>query len=184
VREVTVHTTISAPREELFDFVQDLAGRPAIADHYLKDFRLARAMPVGQGAAARFKVRDQWAELSIREADRPRRIIEDLRWGRVGRNRAIAVWDFVREAGGVTRVELTTYSEPKTIFDRMHEVGAAGYVRRKTKIALERLRAIFEDGSDKPLARATIAGYEPSKAARFGGPTGLDPARARPGEPS
>jgi uncharacterized protein YndB with AHSA1/START domain len=184
VREVTVHTTISAPREELFDFVQDLAGRPAIADHYLKDFRLARAMPVGKGAAARFKLRDQWAELSIREAERPRRIIEDLRWGRVGRNRAVAVWDFIREAGAVTRVELTTYSEPKTIFDRLSEVGAAGYLRRKTKMSLERLRSIFEEGSDKPLARVTIAGYEPAKAARFGGPTGLDPARPRPGEPA
>jgi hypothetical protein len=81
-------------------------------------------------------------------------------------------------------VELTTFSDPKTIVDRIHEVGAAGYLRRKTKFALERLRRIFEEGTDKPLARATIAGYEPAKAARFGGPTGLDPARARPGEPS
>jgi hypothetical protein len=184
VREVTVHTTISVPREELFDFVQDLAARPGIADHYLKDYRLARAMPVGEGAAARFKLRDQWAELAIREATRPRQIIEDLRWGRLGRNRAVAIWDFQREAGNATRVELTTFSDPKTIVDRIHEVGAAGYLRRKTKFALERLRRIFEEGTDKPLARATIAGYEPAKAARFGGPTGLDPARARPGEPS
>jgi uncharacterized protein YndB with AHSA1/START domain len=183
VREVSVHTTISAPREEVYDFVQDLAARPAIADHYLKDYRLARAMPLGEGAAARFKLRDQWAELAIREADRPRRIIEDLRWGRLGRNRAVAVWDFVREAGGSTRVDLTTYGEPKTIIDRFHEIGAAGYLRRKTKHSLERLRAIFEEHQDKPLPRATIAGYEPLKAARFGGPTGLDPARPRPGEP-
>ena len=184
MREVTVHTSISAPREQIFDFVQDLAGRPAIADHYLKDFRLARAMPVGEGAAARFKLKKQWAELSIREADRPRRIIEELRWGRVGRNRAVAVWDFTREGGGVTRVELTTYSEPATILDVMHELGAAGYLRRKTKVALERLRVIFEEAHDGPLPRATIAGYEPLKSARFGAATGSDPARAQPGEPA
>jgi uncharacterized protein YndB with AHSA1/START domain len=104
VREVTVHTSISAPREDVFDFVVDVAGRPAFSDHYMKDFRLARAQAVGQGAAARFKLRSQWAELAIREADRPRRIVEELRWGRVGRNRALAVWDFSRESGGVTRV--------------------------------------------------------------------------------
>ena len=184
MREVTVHTTISAPREQIFDFVADLAGRPAFTDHYLEDYRLARAMPIGKGAAARFKLRDQWAELSIREADRPRRIIEELRWGRVGRNRALAVWDFVRETGGVTRVDLTTYGEPATIVDRLKEVGAAGFVRRNTKTALERLRMIFEEKRDRPLKRATIAGYEPLKAPRFGAPPGMDPARPQPGEPA
>jgi hypothetical protein len=35
--------------------------------------------------------------------------------------------------------------------------------------SLNRLRQIFEDDRrKKPLERATIAGYEPSKAARFG----------------
>jgi hypothetical protein len=57
-------------------------------------------------------------------------------------------------------------------------------MRRKTRVALDRLRTIFEEGSEKPLPRASIAGYEPSKAARFGGPTGLDPAKPRPGEPA
>jgi hypothetical protein len=57
------------------------------------------------------------------------------------------------------------------------------WMRRQTKIALERLRRIFEEPRDAPLARATIAGYEPLKAVRFGAPTGTDPARAAtPGE--
>jgi uncharacterized protein YndB with AHSA1/START domain len=184
VREVTVHTSISAPREQVFDFVADLAGRPGFSDHYMKDFRLARAQPSGQGAAARFKLRNQWADLSIREAERPRRIVEELRWGRIGRNRALAVWDFVSEAGGVTRVELSTLSEPATVFDRLSEIGAAGFVKRNSKKALERLRRIFEEKQDQPLARASIAGYEPLKAARFGAATGMDPARPRPGEPA
>jgi hypothetical protein len=54
-------------------------------------------------------------------------------------------------------------------------------VRRNTKKALERLRMIFEDPPDEPLARATVAGYEPQKSARFGAATGMDPAR-RAGE--
>jgi uncharacterized protein YndB with AHSA1/START domain len=126
MREVTVSTFISAPREEVFDFVCDLAGRPAYTDHYLHDYRLARANPVGVGAAARFRLEaplaKEYAELQIKEADRPRRIVEELRVGRRGRNRSLAVYEFTPEGGGVTRVELTTFSEPATIVDRLKEI--------------------------------------------------------------
>jgi uncharacterized protein YndB with AHSA1/START domain len=181
MRQVTVTTFISAPREEIFDFVCDLAGRPAYTDHYLRDYRLARVNPVGVGAAARFRLgapfAKEYAELQIKEADRPRRIVEELRVGRRGRNRSVAVYDFTPEGGGVTRVELTTYSEPATVVDRLKEIGAAGWLRRQTKKALERLRMIFEEPPKDPLKRATIAGYEAAKAPRFGAPAGMDPAR-------
>ena len=74
MQEVTVSAVISAPREELFDFVADLSNRPSYADHYLKDFRLARANPVGNGAAARFlldaPVFSERGEFTIVEAAR------------------------------------------------------------------------------------------------------------------
>ncbi len=182
MRQVTVNTHISAPREALFDFVSDLAARPAFMDHFLKDYRLARVNPVGQGAAARFRLRapmsNQYAELRIERMDRPRQIVEELRVGRRGRNRSVAVYDFAQEGPNLTRVELTTYSEPATMVDRFREIGAAWWVRRRTKKALERLRGIFEEPRSEPLERATIAGYEAAKAARFGAHTGMDPARA------
>jgi len=181
VREVTVSTVISAPREEVFDFVCDLAGRPAYCDHYMRDYRLARVNPIGLGAAARFLLRGpvakEYAELTIKEVDGPRRIVEEIRLGRRGRNRSVAVYDFSAEGGGTTRVELTTYGEPATIVDRIRQIGAAGWMRRQTKKALERLRMIFEEPPKGELKRATIAGYEPAKAARFGAPAGMDPAR-------
>jgi uncharacterized protein YndB with AHSA1/START domain len=182
VRQVTVSTVISAPREHVFDFVADLAARPAYADHYLDDYRLARVNPVGVGAAARFRLHaplaKDYAELEITEVDRPRRIVEEIRYGRRGRNRSLAVYDFTAESGGLTRVELTTFSEPATPIDRFKEVGAAGWMRRQTRKALERLRMIFEDPPKGELKRATIAGYEPAKAPRFGAHAGMDPARA------
>jgi uncharacterized protein YndB with AHSA1/START domain len=182
VRQVTVSTVISAPREQVFDFVCDLAGRPAYTDHFMRDYRLARVDPVGPGAAARFQLRaplaKEYAELTIMEADRPWRIVEEIRVGRRGRNRSVAVYEFVVEGGGVTRVELTTYSEPATIIDRVKELGAASWIRRQTKKALERLRLIFEEPPRGELKRATIAGYEPAKAPRFGAHTGMDPSRA------
>ncbi len=181
MREVTVSTTISAPREAVFDLVCDLAARPAYADHFMEDYRLARVDPVGVGAAARFKLGfplgSEYAELTIAKADRPRQIIEESRVGRRGRNRSVAVYDFTRESASVTRVELTTYSEPATVIDRIKELGAAGWVRRQTRKSLERLRVIFEEPDRARMTRATIAGYEPDKAARFGGHAGMDPAR-------
>ena len=104
-------THISAPREAVFDFVTDLAARPAYMDHFLKDYRLARVNPVGEGAAARFRLRvplaTEYGELLVKEVDRPRRIVEELRVGRRGRNRSIAVYDFTQEAPNLTHVELT-----------------------------------------------------------------------------
>ena len=50
-------------------------------------------------------------------------------------------------------------------------------MRRKTRKALDRLRMIFEEPDRVELKRATIAGYEPEKAARFGAYAGMDPAR-------
>jgi uncharacterized protein YndB with AHSA1/START domain len=182
VREVTVSTVISAPREQIFDFVCDLAGRPAYTDHFMRDYRLARVNPVGVGAASRFQLRapfaKDYAELQITKVDRPRRIVEEVRVGRRGRNRSLAVYDFTPEGPSVTRVELTTFSEPATLVDRLRQLGAAGWVRRQTRKALERLRMIFEEPPNGDLKRASIAGFDPDKAPRFGVHAGMDPARA------
>src|ERR671923_2042736 len=130
MREVTVSTVISAPREEVFDFVCDLAGRPAYTDHYMRDYRLARVNPVGLGAAARFRLRapfaKEYAELEIKEVDRPRRIVEELRVGRRGRNRSLAVYEFVAEAGGGPRRGPATPHEPPPVFHPRKENGAGG----------------------------------------------------------
>jgi uncharacterized protein YndB with AHSA1/START domain len=181
MREVTVHTVISAPREEIFDFVADLSLRPAYCDHYLRDYRLARANPRGVGAAARFRLdgpfAKEWGEIEIKVCDRPTRIVEEGRVGRLGRSRLAAIYDFIPEAAGTTRVELTTYSEPGTFVDKLKQTGAAGWIKRRSGKALRRLRDIFESQPAGELPRATIAGFEPGKAPRFGdhvpSPTGV-----------
>ena len=182
MREVTVSAVISAPREDVFDFVCDLAARPSFTDHYMDDYRLARVQPIGVGAAARFKLdaplANEYAELTITKADRPRQIVEEIRVGRRGRNRSVAVYDFSLEGRDVTRVELTTLGEPATLIDRFREFGLHGWMRRKTSKALERLRMIFEQPPSGELKRVTIAGFEPEKSPRFGGPAGMDPSRA------
>ena len=177
-----MHTHISAPREEVFDYVADLAGRVAYCDHYMKDIHLTRPNSAGKGAAARFRLDApfgaQWAEIAVAEHDRPRRLSEAGRIGRLGRTTFGAVYDFTAESPALTRVELTTWSEPATRWDAVREsLGGRRWLRRQSKRALERLRRIFEEGSPGPLARATVAGYEPLKAARFGASPPLEQLR-------
>ena len=59
-------------------------------------------------------------------------------------------------------------TEPGSRLGRAAEIGAHGYYKRQWKTALERLRKIFEERPEGELARATIAGYEPLKAPRYG----------------
>ena len=184
MRPIAVHTYISAPREDVFDYVADLAGRPAYTDHYMEELRLTHPKSSGEGAAARFRLKtpgkDQWAEIAVTEHDRPRRLVEAGRMGRLSRTRFGVVYDFTPESQSLTRVDLTTWTEPATRSYALREaLGMRRWLRRQSKIALERLRLIFEEeGPDEPLARATVAGYEPLKSARFGAHTGMNPARA------
>jgi uncharacterized protein YndB with AHSA1/START domain len=172
MRPIALHTTISAPREEVFDLVADLSLRPAWGDHYQRDYRLARANPRGEGAAARFRLdlpfAHEWAEIGVVKADRPRRLVEEGSFGRLGRSKLVSVYDFVPESGGATRVDLTTYSEPGTVIDRLKHAASTGRMRRWSRKGLDRLRKIFEEGGDRELGRTTVAGYDAGKAPRFG----------------
>lgn len=170
---VHVHTTIAAPREEVFDFVCDLAYRASWMDHCTSELRLADPRSDGVGAAARYRLGapryKPWIQTQIAEADRPRRILERLRGGRANMTEGEIVFDLTRQGRGLTRVELTIWTEPGTARERfMEKLGSRRWVRRQAKIALERLRAVFEEERDAPLARATVAGWEPQKAPRFG----------------
>lgn len=173
---VTVHAVISAPREEVYDFVSDLARRVAFTDHYLKDFRLAHPRSQGRGAAARYRMsaprNKQYFEASIVEAERPRRLVEALHGGRNGRTKGEVIFEFSRQGNDLTRVEMTTRAEPGTPREAFKwRLGTQRWLRRQSKRALERLRLIFEERPEGPLARASVAGYEPLKAPRFGAST-------------
>ena len=169
MRPITLQTVISAPREQVFELLGDLSRRVAWCDHYMKDYRLARVNAVGLGAAARFSARGDWAEISVAEYDPPRRLVEEGRMGRIGRSRLCAVWELAPLGPGATRVVLTAWTEPATFVDRLKEsFGARRWLRSQLRTALGRLRTVFEEPSTAPLARVTIAGYEPMKKARFG----------------
>lgn len=160
---VTVSTVISAPREQVFDYLQDIANHGEFTDHYLVDWHLTRIDSVGLGAGARFRVRApgnrfSWADVTFAEVDRPYRIVEVGRTGKENRVRTLGVYELAPGASGSTRVRFTLETMPATLSDRLIEAfGARRWTRRKNQRAMRRLRAILEQGEGRGR-RVTVAG--------------------------
>ena len=159
---VSVSTVISAPREQVFDYLQDIANHSEFTDHYLVDWHLTRIDSVGRGAGARFRVRApgnrfSWADVSFVEVERPHKIVEVGRTGKNNRIRTLGTWELAQAASGTTRVRFTVQTIPATLSDRLLEgLGARGWTRRKNERAVRRLRSIIERNEDRG-GRVTVA---------------------------
>ena len=168
---VSSSVVIDRRPEEVFDYLFDIANHAEFTDHYLEQFRLTREDSLGVGAGARFKVgaplnRFSWADVTITDAERPRRIVERGRTGKFNRIRLLTIYE-LEPAGGATRVTLTTETErPKLPSDRLMERIARGWFKRSQRKALKRLRAILEEGEQRG-ARATVSGGPRKPASQF-----------------
>jgi len=166
---ISLTTTIDAPRERVFDLIADLGRRPAWTDHFLSDYRLERIAPAGRGAAARFRVDAPggitYMETVITEAERPHRMVESGRGGRLDRIPCRALWELSEGSGGVTTVVFTFWTEPAAIVDRLRELGRTGWWRRRWKRALRRLGELIESGAEGAAPRAAVAGADRVPAA-------------------
>lgn len=168
---VSSSVTIDCSPEEIFDYLYDVANHAEFTDHYLKDFRLTREDSLGPGAGARFRVdaplnRFSWADVTVADAERPRRIVQRGRTGKYNRIRLVSSYVLEPAAGGAaTRVTLTTETEPPRLpSDRIMEALARGWFKRKQGKAVKRLRSILEEGEQRGT-RATIAGGGPRQPA-------------------
>ena len=160
---VVAHTVIGRPREEVFDYLADIANHPEFSDHYMKDFHLLRVDSYGRGAGARFRLatrgRDQWYDMTFVEVDRPYRILAFGRGGKFNRIKTTTIFTLDEAGPGATRVEVMTETEPPLPTDKILEAvtGYRGWMRRNLGKAMRRLQAILEEDEDRG-ARATVAG--------------------------
>jgi uncharacterized protein YndB with AHSA1/START domain len=163
VDPLTVSVTIARPREEVFEYLADIANHAEFTDHYLKDWHLTREESYGRGAGARFRItapgnRFPWGDTTFVEVDPPFRIVEVGRGGKYNRIKVTGVFTLTPGPGGTTRVEFTNEIEPALLSDRiMEKLGARSWLKRKNRKAMRRLRSILEEGEGRGR-RATIAG--------------------------
>jgi len=160
---VSASITIDRPREEVFDYLADIANHAEFCDHFLKEWRLTRVESYGRGAGARFRVdapldRYAWGDMTFIEVERPYRIVAAGRGGKFNRNKTWTTWT-LEPSGQATRVEVTTESEATLPTDKAMEAitRRRGWTKRKLGKALSRLQAILEEGLDRG-ARATVGG--------------------------
>jgi uncharacterized protein YndB with AHSA1/START domain len=159
---VTAHVLIDRPREEVFDYLADIANHPEFSDHYLTEWHLTRIDSVGRGAGARFRIdtRDRFAygDMTFIEVERPYKIVAAGREGKFNRNKTWTTWT-LSPSGKATRVEVSTESEPALITDKFIE--AVTRRRRWTKRglgkALRRMQSILEEDIDRGK-RVTVGG--------------------------
>lgn len=160
VRPVSAEISIDAPREEVFDLLLDVAARPAFMDHFVEGFQLLRIEPVGVGAGARFKVRDAggWLDSVIVAADHPHRLVERGHGGRLNRVPNVTEWRLTDAPGpSGCEVAVTFWTEPTHPLDRLRDArNPERRLRRDFKRALERLRALVEEGA--VADRVAVAG--------------------------
>ena len=134
---VTASVTIDRPREEVFEYLADIANHAEFSDHYLKEWRLTRVESYGRGAGARFKIgapldRYAWGDMTFIEVEPPYRIVAAGRAGKFNRNKTWTTWT-LEPSGNATRVEVTTESEPALPTDKLMEAvtGRRGWTKRK-----------------------------------------------------
>lgn len=155
--------TIARPREEVFEYLADIANHAEFTDHYLKDWHLTREESYGRGAGARYRLdaplnRFPWADTTFLELEPPYRIVEGGRAGKFNRVRVLGTYTLTENPGGGTRVKFTSETEPATLSDRLMEsFGARAWLKRQNGRAMRRLRAILEEGEQRGH-RATVAG--------------------------
>jgi uncharacterized protein YndB with AHSA1/START domain len=160
---ISVETTIARPREEVFEYLADIANHAEFNDHFMVDWRLTREDTYGYGAGARYKIkaplnRFPWADSTIIELERPRKLVEAGRTGKFNRIRTLGVYELEPGAGGTTRVRFTLLVEPKTLTDRLlQSFGARGWMKRKLRKSMRRLTSILEEGYGRGT-RPTLAG--------------------------
>jgi hypothetical protein len=151
----TVSTNIEKPREQVYEYLLDIANHAEFSDHYLVDWHLTRTNTYGQGAGARFRSkaplqRFAWGDMVIADLDPPFKILERGRGGKFNRIRMLGVYTLQPTSGGGTRVQYTFETEPSQLSDKLMEnLIVRSWTKRKATKAMRRLRAILEDGSER-----------------------------------
>jgi uncharacterized protein YndB with AHSA1/START domain len=165
VEPITVTTTIARPREEVFNYLADIANHPEFTDHYLVDWHLTREDPYGQGAGARFRIkaplnRFSWADATFIEVSSPFKIVQRGRGGKYNRIRMLGTYTLSPGSGDTTRVSYTFETVPMLPSDRLMEVfGGRAWTRHQAAKAMRRLRSILEEGRGRGR-RASIGGQD------------------------
>ena len=170
---LTLSTTIAKPREEVFEYLADVANHAEFTDHCMVDWHLTREDSYGHGAGARFRVKSRldrfsYGDITLSEVAPPERIVATGRAGRFNRIRTRSVWTLDEDGAGRTQVTFETQSTPALKSDELMErfLRVRAATTKCHKRALERLRSILESDEGRG-EHVTVAGGARKPASGF-----------------
>lgn len=170
---ITLTTTIGRSREEVFEYLVDIANHAEFSDHCMVDWHLTREDSYGRGAGASFRVKSRldrfsYGDVTLHEVTPPERIVATGRAGRFNRIRTRSTWTLQDDGAGRTKVGFETQSTPVLKSDELMEklLRQRAGATRCHKRALQRLRTILEAGEDRG-ERTTLAGGARKSASGF-----------------
>lgn len=141
MKPVTVSTTVSKPREEVFEFLDVLANHAGFTDHLFKDWSFSGPTR-GVGARGRARVNApgsrEFAEFEVVEAEAPERIVEKAVSSN-GKRVTRGTYRFEQLPDGGTKIsfELAWVEIPRS--ERLAPPLARTFMRRANGKAMRRL---------------------------------------------
>jgi uncharacterized protein YndB with AHSA1/START domain len=141
VKPVTVSTTVSKPRQEVFEFLDVLANHEEFMDHLFTNWSFSGPAR-GVGAKARARVSApgsrEFAQFEVVEAESPERIVEEAISSN-GKRRTRGTYRFEDLPGGGTKIsfELAWIEAPRS--ERLAPPLARTFIRRANGKAMRRL---------------------------------------------
>jgi uncharacterized protein YndB with AHSA1/START domain len=170
---LSLSTTIAKPREEVFEYLADVANHEEFSDHCMVDWHLTREDSYGRGAGARFRVKSRfdrfsYGDITLAEVTPPEKIVATGRGGRLNRIRTLSTWTLDEDGDGRTKVTFETQSTPVLKSDELMEkfLRVRAATARCHERALERLRSILESGEGRG-GHPTVAGGARKPASGF-----------------
>ena len=148
MNSVTVTIGIARPREDVFDFLDDLSNHAGFLDHFLVDWEFS-GPPRGVGAKAHARVSapasQDWTEFEVIDSERPERIVEEG-VGANGKRRTRGTYYLSDRPDGGTDVAfvLEWLDAPRS--ERLIAPLTRAFVRRSNGKALRRLKKRLEKG--------------------------------------
>jgi len=141
MKPVNVSVTVPGPREEAYAFLEPLANHELFTDHLLVDWRYS-GPDAGVGGQARAKVNvpisNERVEITMVEADPPRRLVEEL-IGAGGRRRTRGTYLLEDLGSDGTRItfELAWLEVPRA--ERLAPPLTRAFAKRANSKAMRRL---------------------------------------------
>jgi carbon monoxide dehydrogenase subunit G len=146
MKPISVSVEVSAPLEEVFDFLDVMANHVQFTDHMLHDWELS-GPPRGVGSRATVRTKaagvTDTIEMEVVSANRPTTIVE-RNVGAKGRRVATGTYTLAGLQSGGTSISFEYAWQQAPPLERLAEPFVRAYLRRNNQRALQRLAEQLE----------------------------------------